>query len=409
MKKFIFSLIVLAIALLFFKCKDQLVSPYGFHTPPLNSAEKSVASSSGVFGLKLFKAVNEYEGDKNIFISPLSVSMALGMTLNGANGTTYDSMSKVLELNSLTQKEINEAYKNLLNILANLDSKIDFSIANSIWYRNTMAFEEEFISTNKTYFNAEVSGLDFNNPASVDIINSWVDQNTKGKINKIIDNISSNAVMYLINAIYFKGNWKYQFNKNYTEDDFFILIDGSKAQCKMMEQGNYFNYFANDLFQAAELPYGDSSFSMIIFLPNNVNDINNIISQFNQANWNSWLGSFVEKEGDIWMPKFELKYEITLNDVFTALGMGISFSDFADFSKIFSKGGLAISEVLHKTYVKVDEEGTEAAAVTFIGVGTTSTGSSKFYMRIDKPFLFVIKDNQTNSLLFMGKIINPEQ
>ncbi len=406
MKKFIFSLIVLMIALLFFKCKDQLVSPYGFHTPPPGNTEKSIASSSGTFGLKLFKEINDFEENKNIFISPLSISMALGMTLNGANGTTYDSMKAALELHGLTQTEINEAYKNLIDLLTNDDPKVVFNIANSIWYRNTMLFQQDFINTNKTYFNAEVSGLDFDDPGSVDIINSWVNKNTNGKIPEIIKEISDNLVMCLINAIYFKGDWKYQFDKDYTKDDYFNKPDGSQVPCKMMEQGNNYNYISNDLFQAVELPYGDSSFSMIIFLPKQ--DINDLINQLDNENWNTWLNGFSFKEGGIWLPKFELKYELSLNKVLTAMGMGIAFSDFADFTGIYSQGGISISQVFHKTYVKVDEEGTEAAAVTYVGVETTSAGSSKFYMRLDKPFIFVIKDNQTNSLLFIGKIINPE-
>ncbi len=407
MKKLIFSLIILATALLFFKCKDQLVSPNGFHTPPINASEKSIASSSGIFGLKLFKEINDRERDKNIFISPLSVSMALGMALNGANGITYDSMRTALELNGLTQKEINEAYKNLINTLTGFDPKVAFSIANSIWYKNTMSFEQEFINTDKIYFNAEVSGLDFEDPASIDIINNWVNENTKGKITKIVDNIPPEAVMYLINAIYFKGDWKYQFDKDYTKDDFFTTGNGSKISCKMMEQGNDFNYYSNDLFQAVELPYGDSSFSMIIFLPKQ--DINDLINQFNETNWNAWLESFKIKEGNIWLPKFELKYDLELNDVLKAIGMGIAFSEIADFTKIYSPGNLFISKVKHKTYVKVDEEGTEAAAATSVEISlTSSVGSSKFYMRMDKPFLFVIKDNHTNSPLFIGKILNPE-
>ena len=408
MKKFILSLIVLTIALLFFRCKDQLISPYGFSTPPPDNSQKSIASSSETFGLKLFRVINDYEGDKNIFISPLSISMALGMTLNGANGATYDSMKAVLELNGLTQTEINEAYKDLINLLTNADPKVVFNIANSIWYRNTLSFQQDFINTDKTYFNAEVSGLDFKNPGSVDIINNWVDQNTNGKIKEIIDQIPADAIMYLINAIYFKGDWKYQFNKDYTKDDFFTKQDGSKIPCKMMEQENEYNYLSNDIFQAVDLPYGDSSFSMIIFLPQK--DINDLLNQFTEANWTTWINSFNVKKGDIWLPKFELNYDINLNKVLIAMGMRIAFSASADFTKIYSPGNIFISNVKHKSYVKVDEEGTEAAAVTSIEISLTSAigGPDKFYMRMDKPFIFVIKDNQTNSLLFMGKIMNPE-
>ena len=413
MKKFIFSLIILIIALLFYKCSD-LVSVDNKKTSPLNASEQKIVSSTEVFGLKLFKEINNFEGslpagrqDKNIFISPLSVSMALGMTLNGANGNTYDSMRSVLELNGLTEQEINESYKNLIDLLVNLDPKVIFTIANSIWYKNTMLFEQDFINTNKKYFNAEIAGLNFEDPASVDIINNWVKQNTNGKIKKILDMIPADAVMYLMNAIYFKGDWKYQFDKDLTKDDFFTTIDGSKVPCKMMHQGGYCNYLSNELFQSVELPYGDSSFSMIIFLPKEHKSIDDIIKQFDETNWNEWLSQLRIREGEVQLPKFELKYELTMNNVLKAMGMGIAFSGAADFTKMFAHGGLAISEVKHKTYIKVDEEGTEAAAVTIVGVKNTSVGGSRFYMRMDKPFIFVIKDNQANSILFMGKIINP--
>jgi serine protease inhibitor len=408
MKKFIFSLIVLAIALLFFRCKDQLVSSDGSRTPTPGNAEKSVAASSGTFGLKLFRVINDYEENKNIFISPLSISMALGMTLNGANGATYDSMKAVLELGGLTQTEINEAYKNLINLLTNDDPKVVFNIANSIWYRNTLSFQQYFINTNKSYFNAEVNGLDFNNQGSVDIINNWVDENTNGKIKKIINQIPADAIMYLINAIYFKGDWKYQFDKDYTKDDLFTKQDGSEVSCKMMEQENKYNYLSNDIFQAVELPYGDSSFSMIIFLPKH--DISDLLNQFDETNWNSWMSSFNLKKGDIWLPKFELNYDINLNKILIAMGMKIAFSASADFTKIYPPGNVFISSVKHKSYVKVDEEGTEAAAVTSIEMSYSSAigEPDKFYMRMNKPFIFVIKDNKTNSLLFMGKIVKPE-
>ncbi len=408
MKKFVFSLAVLIIALLFYQCSEQLVSPGSKKpSPDINQQEEKLAVSSRGFGLKLFKEISNYEGNKNIFISPLSISTALGMTLNGAHGNTYDSIKAVLELNGLTELEINESYKSLTELLTSVDPKVVFNIANSIWYRNSMTFLPAFIETNKAYFNAEVNGLNFNDPSSVDVINSWVNQKTNGKIPEIIKNISPDMVMYLINAIYFKGDWKYQFDINNTEDDIFTAGDGSKVSCKMMEQGNNFSYFSNNLFQAIELPYGDSSFSMIIFLPNSADGIDNILDQLNEVNWNLWRKSFTIKEGELWLPKFEINYYLKLNDVLAKIGMGIAFSDGADFSRILQSGGLCISEVLHKTYVKVDEEGTEAAAVTSVGVRNEAIGGSSFYMRVDKPFIFVIKDNYSNSILFIGKIINP--
>ena len=406
MKKHISILIFLISALLSFKCYNLITTPGDNQIRSLTSSEQKLVSSSEIFGLNLFKSINNYEGDKNIFISPLSVSMALGMTLNGANGSTYDSMKSVLELNGLTQQEINESYKSLISLLTSIDPKVIFTIANSIWYKNTYSFEQEFLNQNKDYFNAEVSPLDFSDPNSVNTINNWVNQNTNGKIPEIIQEIPLDyMVMYLINAIYFKGDWKYQFDKNATQDDIFTTSSGSQVTCKMMHQRERLSNYSNNLFQAVDLPYGDSTFFMTIFLPKQGVDLNALINNLSSANWQSWLNNFHSTEGTILMPKFELKYKLKMNDVLASLGMGIAFSGNADFTKMYKNGGLNISEVLHKTYMKVDEEGTEAAAVTSVGVGVTSV-SPGFFMKVDRPFLFVIRERNSNSILFMGKVVN---
>ena len=405
MKKILAPLFIIAFTFIFSRCEDQFIFPDKNKKVNLTASEQKIVSSSEIFGLKLFKKVNSYEGDKNIFISPLSVSIALGMTLNGANGSTYDSIKAVLELNGLSEQEINESYKSLADKLINLDPKVVFNIANSIWYIKSMTFQQDFINTNKTYFNAEVSGLDFSDPVSLEIINSWVYQSTNGKIDKILDRIPPEAVMYLINAIYFKGDWEYQFDKELTKEDNFILANGSISPCKMMVQKNNFSYYTNSLFQAVDLPYGDSLFSMTIILPLPDKDINEIINQFNEANWNEWLGSFKVSEGEIRMPKFETEYELNLNDVLIDLGMGIAFRN-ADFTKMYAPGGLSISVVKHKTYVKVDEEGTEAAAVTSVEIIRTSIGSG-FSMKINRPFIYVIHERSSNTILFIGKMVNP--
>ena len=266
------------LSFIFIQCSDSITDPKEIRE--LNEIEKKVVTSSEEFGLKIFKKVNEVEEEKNIFISPLSVSMALGMALNGANGSTYEAMQSTLELNSLTNQEINEAYQSLIQLLTQIDPKVTFQIANSIWYKNTMQFETEFIDINKKYFNAEVAGLNFSDPNSVSTINNWVNENTNGKIKEILESISPNAVMYLINAIYFKGTWQYEFDKNETSDDTFNLPDGEKISCKMMVQTNdNFSYFSNNQFEAIDLPYGDGHFSMTIILPNENIEIIEVINQ----------------------------------------------------------------------------------------------------------------------------------
>ena len=400
---FVFTLL----SFVFIQCSDSITDPKEIRE--LTEIEKKVVSSSEEFGLKLFNQVNTFEGEKNIFISPLSISMALGMALNGANGSTYEAMQSTLEFNSLTNQEINEAYNSLIELLTQIDSEVIFQIANSIWYKNTMQFESEFINVNKKYFDAEVAGLDFNDPNSVDIINNWVNGNTNGKITKILDAIPEAAVMYLINAIYFKGTWQYEFDKDETRDDSFNLPNGEDISCKMMAQTNEnFSYFENNQFQAIDLPYGDGYFSITIILPNNNLSVNEIINQLDLQNWNSWLSNFEKQTGTLQLPKFELEYDYTLNDVLKALGMEIAFvPEMADFTRLYKPGGIFISNVKHKTYVKLDEEGTEAAAVTAVEFGATSVGPGGFFMRVNRPFIIAIREHNSGSILFMGKIVEP--
>lgn len=395
------------------QCSNKPVDPP--YTPPreLTAAEKHVVEADNKFGFKLFREVVKQDKDSNIFISPLSISMALGMTYNGANGATEEAMRNVLELAGLSEQEINESYRSLIDLLTQLDPKVIFEIANSIWYREGFPVKEEFVNINQTYFDAEVAALNFNTPDATKTINGWVDEKTRGKITKIVgDKIDPATVMFLINAIYFKGTWTYEFDEDDTREDWFTLPDGSQIRCQMMGQENEFSYFENDLFQAIDLPYGDEEFSMTIFLPRPGVGIDSLIGEFDQDNWDSWLGSFAKDTGTLYFPKFTLEYKISLKEVLTALGMGIAFDRYqADFSGIAELtellGNLYIDEVLHKTFIEVNEEGTEAAAVTVVVVGQTSIGPSGFVMRVDRPFVFAIRENHSQTILFMGKIVEP--
>ncbi len=385
---------------------DPVVNP-----GELTSAEKGLVEAGNKFGLKLFREIVANEPDTNIFISPLSISMALGMTCNGANGDTREAMKQTLELNGLTLDEINGSYLSLINALSELDPKVLFEIANSIWYREGIKVKDEFINLNKNYFNAEVASLDFSNDESCDIINGWVDSKTHGKILEIIDPpIDPYAIMFLINAIYFKGDWTYQFDSEYTRKLPFYLMNGSGGQCHMMMQQGFYQYYENERFQAIDLPYGDGDYCMTIFLPKTDagENVNTLAAEFTEENWQNWIGSLSEEEVLISLPKFEIEYGIKLKNALSALGMGIAFDgELADFTNIADLE-LFINEVRHKTYVKVDEVGTEAAAVTIVEVFTTSTEPPSYkIMNADHPFLFVIRELNSNTILFMGKIINP--
>jgi len=334
--------------------------------------------------------------------------MALAMTWNGAAGTTEQAMRNTLEFGDMSSQEINESFRSLIQLLTSLDPEVQFQIANSIWYRLGFDVEKNFIDINRTYFNAEVRSLDFSLPSAVDVINSWVNENTNGKIKEIIKKIDPEIVMFLINAIYFKGTWTYQFDKDETRDDWFTKPDSSQVSCKLMRQENDFQYFETDDFQAVDLPYGKGRFSMTVILPKPDKSVDSLIAVMNSENWAEWTGSFKKEHGTLLLPRFKLEYEIKLNDVLKALGMEIAFEPgIADFTNINKEGGLYISEVRHKTFVKVDEEGTDAAAVTVVEIGRTSVGPHGFYMKVNRPFLFVIRENSSNTILFMGKIIEP--
>ncbi len=377
----------------------------------LTPEEGKIVSADNDFGIKLFREIAKQQEGENIFVSPLSVSMALGMALNGAEGTTREAMENTLELNGLSQQQINGAYQSLIRLLTGLDPQVVFRIANAIWYRNTMTFEADFIAENQKYFNARVQGIDFNAPASVDLINNWVKDNTNGKISKIVDAISPSDVMFLINAIYFKGDWTYEFKKELTTDDKFIKADGSQINCRMMRQENKFLYLETGDFQAVDLPYGNGDFRLTLFLPQPDVDPEAFVAGITGQQFSQWLGSFSVQDGLLEMPKFRLEYKLLMNDVLKALGMDIAFEPYqANFQGMYQgMPNVFISSVLHKTYVKLDEEGTEAAAVTSITMGATSVGGpGGFHLRADRPFFFVIREKHSNTLLFIGLVAEPE-
>ncbi len=375
----------------------------------LTALEKRLVQSDNGFGLKLFRAVNAAEPGENLFVSPLSVSMALGMTLNGASGETQQAMRQTLEFDGMTTEEINQSYRSLIELLTRLDPKVAFQIANSIWYREGFTFEEAFLRTNQTYFDAVVQALNFDDPAAKDVINRWVRDNTNGKIQEIVDRIDPEMVMFLINAIYFNGTWTFEFDKTLTDNDLFTRPDGSQSQVKMMHLTGDLDYFETAAFQAVDLHYVDGRFTMRILLPRTSAAVDSLVAALDQDNWASWMGRFSTQAVKLDLPRFELEVDVGLKEILRVLGMGIAFEPgLADFSNMY-KGpeDLFISKVKHKTYVKVDEEGTEAAAVTSVGIGATSIGEGAIEMRVDHPFLFVIREKHSGTILFVGKMVDP--
>ena len=376
--------------------------------PEIGSFDDSVVTANTQFGFKLFDEIRKTEQDKNIFISPLSVSLALAMTLNGAAGETEQAMTNTLQLQGLDSEAINVGYAGLRQTLLTSDPKVTLTIANSLWARQGMSFKQDFLQRNIRFFGAEISTLDFNDPSASKTINQWVDTNTNGKIQKIVDDIiNPNAVLFLINAIYFKGTWQREFDPSRTQEDPFHLTNGDVKQVPMMRQQHRYPYYRGENFQAISLAYGDGEMSMYIFLPDRESNLNNFLRDLNAERWEHWMSQFHGQDVSLVMPKFKLEYGRTLNDALKVLGMDIAFQgDLANFSRMAS-APLYIENVLHKTFVEVNEEGTEAAAATSIGISITSVPPPPIPFTIDRPFFLAIRDNQTKTVLFMGVVVDP--
>lgn len=376
----------------------------------LSAGEQAVIEASNAFGFALLRELDRTRGDSNIFMSPLSASMALGMAMNGAAGQTYDEMRSALSFGTRSREEINASYRSLIDMLRGLDRTVDFRIANSIWYRAGFPFEQSFLDESRQYFDAKVEGLDFNAPTAPGTINDWVTQSTNGKIEKIVDDrIDSDVVMYLINAIYFNGAWTTRFDKNKTRAEQFTTVSGQTAPIDMMRLTDTVRIAETSDLQVIELPYGGGAYAMTILLPRPGKSVTELVAGLTDASWHSAIATATAREIELQMPKFRLRWEALLNDPLQALGMQLAFLPReADFSRMSAVAGkdLYISRVKQKSYVDVHEEGTEAAAVTSVEIKVTCACGPPV-IRIDRPFVFAIRERLSGTILFMGKIVRP--
>jgi serpin B len=410
---FIFTLLIPALLILSLfvlpSCENGDIDP-GDKEPKkveLNKKAAEVLQADRQFAFELFREVHDLSDEDNLMISSLSTSYALGMTLNGAAGDTRDAFREVLHFGELTDQEVNESYQDLMDQLVTLDQQVQFSIANSIWYKLGYNVLEAFITANQEYFDAAVEELDFSDPAAVDIINTWIEDQTNGKIKDMLDYIPGNAVMYLINAIYFNATWKYQFDPEETFTDDFHLEGGGTHPCDFMQVEGGFNYLDQENFKGVELPYGDSAFSMVVLLPDPGVSVADLAEDLDADNWDSWMNASYPSNVLVQLPKFKYGFKSLLNDPLINLGLGIAFNESADFSRITPGGGIFISRVIHQTFIDVNEEGTEAAAATIVEM-IESSSSGPFEFSADRPFLYMIKENSTGALLFIGKVGKPE-
>ncbi len=375
--------------------------------------KSELVSAQNRFGLNLLSRLTEADYGKNVFISPVSVAMCLSMVYNGASGKTQTDMARALELSGISLGTLNQTSAALMQDLLAADPKVKLQIANSLWARKGIEFQKPFLSANQQYFKAKATTLDFASPDAARTINTWVSDNTKGLIRSIVDRIDPLDILFLINAIYFKGTWTEQFDKALTYERDFHRLDGSTVKRWMMNQDGKYNYLAAEGFQAVSLPYGSGRLSMYLFVPEKKDGLPQLLEQLTASNWEKWLSGFYRMSGDVVLPRFKLEYEASLNQALKALGMADAFNPSqADFSKMVKPPIQAyISEVKHKTFVEVNEEGTEAAAVTSTRVAMTAMPprQERFSLVADRPFLCAIRDNTTGAILFIGAIYDPEQ
>jgi len=402
---FIFCLLIIGLASCK-KAKTVTPAPAPGKTLVLNSFEQQKVTADNAFTLRLFKSLDSANGtSQNIFTSPLSVSFALGMTANGANGATLTAFKNTLNFAGLSQTQVNDYYNNLITNLPQLDPNTTLDIANSIWYRQGFSVLPQFLQTDSNYFHARVQSLDFGSAAAPGTINSWVSKNTAGYIPAIINNIPGNAVMYLVNAIYFKSVWKEKFDPAQTKPASFYLPDNSTVQTSFMSGYVDFNYYADSKASVYELPYSNSKYSMIIVEPALGTSTSSLETSIDPAQWQTWMSNLRPTNNLITLPKFKFSYGNIINGSLANMGLGIAFSDDADFSLINPSTKLKISQVVHKAYVETDESGTTAAAATSVGVVTSV--AQEPLPPINRPFIFAIREMSSGIILFVGTVNNP--
>ncbi|MCK9500470.1 MAG: serpin family protein [Bacteroidales bacterium] len=375
----------------------------------LRGSEAEMVKSDQQFAIEFFANVFNEEAaelDKNFMISPLSLSMALAMTWNGADGETKAVMQKVLKLDGYTDQEVNEYYEKLREALLKTDPSTKLAIANSIWTNKNIKIKDDFIRLNNEYFNSTVESVDFSDANSVKLMNKWAADNTNNLITHVLDKTNPNALMYLMNALYFKGIWTSEFNSRNTSSKPFYSEDGQTKNVDMMHQKSSFNYNENQTMQIVELPYGNQAFSMIVLLPKEGNKLADVTQELQNSNsWGNLVSGLRSTQVDLYLPKFKTEYSRVLNDVLEKMGMGIAFEPgAADFSRMTDADAF-ISFVEQFTYINTDEVGTEAAAVTVVGIEPTSYQPDRTAtFNANRPFIYIIRENSTGSILFMGAV-----
>ncbi|QQE64593.1 proteinase inhibitor I4 serpin [Leptolyngbya sp. BL0902] len=389
---------------------ETVIMPPGADSLTDGLVAPDVVAAQTAFGLALLRDLYQEAPQDNLLISPLSVAMALTMAYNGAAGDTQAAMAEVLRLQGLDLDPINQGNQALMERLATTAPGLDIAIANGLWMNQNLPVYPSFVAAMTQHYGAEVAAVDFADAAIPSQINRWVSDQTRGHIPTLVDQIDPNQLLLLVNALYFKGDWTTAFDPALTTDQPFTLADGTAIQHPAMERRGSFNYFATDQWQAVSLPYGpEETLSFEIILPAEDVPLSEVVAQLTPEAWATWMGQGRRRDGLVQIPRFTTAYEADLIPALTRLGMGVAFTDAADFSGLTSLSA-AINQVRHKTTLEVTESGAEASAATVIGIMPTSImvdPEPPFALRVDRPFLVALRDRPTGVLLFVGTIADP--
>lgn len=371
-------------------------------TRALSINEAEITASANNFTFDLMTEIEKEIPNENYFISSFSINTALSMVMNGATGASQEGFIETLGLSGMSADAVNESYQSLITYIYNRDPSISLNVANSNWYSDQYVINSDFADILTTSYQAEIFGRDFGNSATLDAVNGWVEDETKGKIKNILESISPDEVMFLINAIYFKASWTNQFDSKRTTDLPFALTDGQSVNVPTMvgKIKHWSSYDHTLKAQVIEIPYGNENYAFTIIMPDDVSEINHLVSKIDVNDLENVLADSITLVRDLYLPKFQLEFKADLKDALVNMGMPIS-----GLNNLFEeKLRLAISKVIHQSFLEVNEEGSEAAAVTVIGIEVTSAPASTY---VNRPFVFLIRERNSGTILFSGKLLDP--
>lgn len=378
--------------------------------------EEAVAQQAqSRFALKLFDRLLQQQPQENLFFSPLSIHLALSMLYNGAAGETQAAMAEVLEAQDLSLHELNWTNAQMARWLverSQAEGPIQVQIANGLWVDQTLTLRPPFLQALATYYQAVANRVELGSRQTVQAINRWVAERTQGQIDRIVDRLSREDRLVLLNAIYFKGEWTQPFDPALTEPQPFTRPDGRRVQVPLMAQSGRYGYRETEQLQVVRLPYGEGELAMVILLPKPGVSLEALRQELSPETWQEWTGSLPTRPGSLRLPKFKLAYETDLVPALQQLGLGIAFSPQADFSQMTPEP-TRVSRVLHKAALEVNEEGSEAAAATGVLVSRTALDRQEpFQFVADRPFWFAIvasgANREAQTVLFMGSVVNPK-